>query len=431
MSYFKQCEDLLAKHHNHVSPVVLAVSLIAVLGLISPTLLFAQELISSEPVPMTAPPTMTAPPEGQTIMDPNQTQPAPYQPAPYQNTMPPKDQYYQAPPMMDQGGTREGTQPREMQGPSAEQQAKMEAQNLRRLQQSTRGMEQQLKMFQNQITRLTKQGLTAPATVSENLTKLATLIQAIKNAKTFEEAQNAGLEDIGDLMQTLNEERGSLERLARWPQALKQVDRTLKNLTRSLTQNKTIATRLAKNNYDISDLIVKYEESVAELKASRDKAVELVKTDPEAAFSELEDNFFSQFEEVMQSDRTIKELGNLSRFNASFKTGVAEATRTIKVLKAKKVDTAALTSILDSVKAKGAEITALMKVKPVDTDAMVTIFEELDSLRQEFESAVNELTGDEAMPWEKGPQQFKQFNSGDINKYLPSTSGGQFEGGQF
>lgn len=51
----KHCDALLAKHHNKVSPVVLAVAVIAILGFVSPTLLYAAEVTSSatsfSPVP--------------------------------------------------------------------------------------------------------------------------------------------------------------------------------------------------------------------------------------------------------------------------------------------------------------------------------------------------------------------------------------------
>lgn len=476
MISIKQCDAFLAKHHQYISPLVLAIAFIVALDLVTPTLLLAQtepstyippavqqsntifcdvlgrqatmeecglassqqpgsntifcdslrrqttkdecDANNSNQQPQSGQPNYQFQPNQQQQMMPqqggsnfNNSQP---QPGQGQN-----GNFNQGPQMGGQGQQgQQGQMGKGNNGPSEKQQA----QQLKQMKQGMTGMEQNIKSLQKQILSLTKKGLVAPSDITESITKITAIIQGVKSATTFDEAQNAGIDEMQDLMQSLQDQRMSLERLARWPQTLKQADQSLKTLVKSVTQNKTLATKLAKSGYDISDLVGKFEASIQALKDSRNRAVELIKTDSEAAFDEIQDNFFDQMDDVTQSDRTIKELGSLSKFASSFKSQVATAKRTIKSLTAKKLDISELQSIFDSVVTKGAEINALLKVKPIDTDAMVGMFEELDNLRQEFENARLDLVGDSGtMPWETGPQQFnmKSLNTNSINQFIP------------
>ena len=70
------------------------------------------------------------------------------------------------------------------------------------------------------------------------------------------------------------------------------------------------------------------------------------------------------------------------------------------------------------------EIDNLLKAKPVDIDKVIDTLGELEDLRQEFDDAVAELTGQEnIMPWEKGENQLQAPKLPDNwNKIVPQKS---------
>ena len=82
-----------------------------------------------------------------------------------------------------------------------------------------------------------------PAGITANVEKVKAIIVDIKSGKT----ENA--EDIFDAMQELDQDRGQLEMLARWPQTVKEMDRELKNLAREMKRAKTIVDRLSKKRH--------------------------------------------------------------------------------------------------------------------------------------------------------------------------------------
>ena len=84
-----------------------------------------------------------------------------------------------------------------------------------------RRIESNVNTFEKQVQKLAKQNI-VPAVVSENLGKVKAAIADIKAGKM----ENAG--DIFDLMRDLDENRGQMEMLARWPQTVKEMDRQVK-----------------------------------------------------------------------------------------------------------------------------------------------------------------------------------------------------------
>jgi chromosome segregation ATPase len=273
---------------------------------------------------------------------------------------------------------------------------------------SMRGMEQGVKMFEKQLTRLEKQKIAVPADVKEKLAKIKAIIAAVKSAKTGDELDAAGMEDIPELMQDLQESQQTLEQLARWPQTIKQVNRMLVQLNKDLKRAKSSVDRLTKSGIDVMSTYTAFAEGVQKLQAARDKAVaEVAAGDAEAAFDTLESDVFGQMEDVMQGSRVIQTLSNFTRFPAEFKRGIAQAEKMINKVKRQKKDTAGLEDLLNQAKAKGQEVLDLMKSGDVDEEALSTALQELEDIKQEFQSQAEELTGTaKALPWEGGAKQF-------------------------
>ncbi len=293
-----------------------------------------------------------------------------------------------------------------------------------------KGMEQGLKMFKTQIAKLTKQKITVPSELSDNIAKLEAIIAQVKTAKTSEEIDAIDFESMQDLMQSLDENRQQLEILARWPQTLKQINAELTRLTREQAKSKTIVDRLAKKGMDLQTEYTAFAEAISKLKAVRDDAVaKMAAGNSEEAFTALQDDFFGQMEDVWQNQKVIMTMSNLGRFASDFKQNMAQVNSMVKRLQKTKVDTTELEAIISQAKEKGQEVLNLIKAKPLDADAVTSALDELENLKQEFDDKISELTGeDDNLPWEQGPQQFKQvdlpqgFNNLSPQNPTPKTS---------
>ncbi len=296
-----------------------------------------------------------------------------------------------------------------------------ERQNLEQMDNITREMrriEKNVNTFEKQVQKLAKQNVSVPVAVSENLGKVKAIIADIKAGKM----ENAG--DIFDLMRDLNENRGQMEMLARWPQTVKEMDRQVKNLERELKRSKLSVDRLNKNGIDLSSVYSQFESSVAKIKETRDAAKVKIQENAEDAFDMVQNDFFGQMDDVMESQRTIMTMSNFGRFQSDFARETNKDAQRIKTLKRQKTDTAELEDLLTQAKTKGAEVKDLFKANPLDVDAVIEALGEIENMKQEFDNKMGELTGTEdQMPWEKGPQQFKQMEvSPNLDKWIPRQS---------
>jgi hypothetical protein len=283
-------------------------------------------------------------------------------------------------------------------------------QRMNDMKRGVKGMESGLKAFESQIAKLAKQKIVIPTEVTENLNKVKTIISAVKNAKTMDEMEATGAENLQEAMQNLDESRGQMEMLARWPQTLKQLNSELSRLTSELKKAKTIVEKLKKTEIDLSDTYAQFEAAVAKLKTVKEEAEKNIKAGGSAdVFDAIQEDFFGQMEETMQYQRVIMTMSNLGRFASDFKKGIAQAQSQIRKLKAKKIDTGEAEMMLNDFNNKGKEILVMLKAKPIVEDDITLALEEMEGLGQEFGDKISELTGvEDIMPWEQGPQQFKQ-----------------------
>lgn len=308
-----------------------------------------------------------------------------------------------------------------------------QAQRMDDMKRNMRNIESNTKMFEKQLAKLTKQNIAVPTEVSDNLTKIKTIIAAVKQAKTWEEMQNAGVEDLQDLMNNLDQNRQQLEMLSRWPQTVKQMNSELTRLNRELKRSKSIVDRLNKKGIDLSAIYAEFENAINKLNSVKEDASNKIKNgDGQEAFDIVQNDFFGQLEDVWQNQKVISMMSNLSQFNSEFKRGITQANQTIRQLDRKKIDTTELKDLLEQTKVKANEVLALLKTNPIEPDDIVAGLDEMQNLKQEFESKVAELTGQEDnLPWENGPQQFKQISMpANFQGLMPQQKNNDVNNGQ-
>lgn len=300
-----------------------------------------------------------------------------------------------------------------------------QAQRLKDMKRGLKDITRELGKFEKQVEKMKKQKTVIPEELPAVFNKIRSTVAAIQNAKTYEDAVAAGIEDMRELWEALDENRQKLEMLSRWPQTLKEVDKQLKQISAELRKAKKTADMATKNGIDLSELYIEFEDSVNKLKSAKAAALEkMSEADGEGAFEIIENDFFNQMEDVWASQRVISTLSNLGRFKSDFKKGLSESHRLMAKLKSKKIDVAELEKLLVYATAKGNEIEKLLKTKPVDLDKIIDLLNEAEILRQEFYENASELSGDEAlMPWENGPVLFKTPELPDsVNKIMTKNA---------
>ena len=294
-----------------------------------------------------------------------------------------------------------------------------QTQRLKQVKQQIKNAEQAVKTFEKQIVKA--KDCVSPE-VKTKIETLKTTITTIKNAKSWDEVEAAGMEDMGEIFNDLNDSREQLEICARWPQILKQVDKQMKDLDKQLAKSKTLVAKLSAKGIDLSVPYNAFEAGVTKMKVVREEAMAKMKNnDAQGASDLLQDDLFGQMEDIMQNQQTIQTMSNLGTFNTQFKRGLSDAQKQISALKRKKMNTSELESILSEVKTKGTEISNLIKQKDADLDAVMNDMEDLQDLKMEFSDKMSELTGEDSGDLEKimGPSQFKtiQMPSG-MNQFI-------------
>jgi|GEM_PF-1345569 len=303
------------------------------------------------------------------------------------------------------------------------QEQQQQEQMLKGMQRGMKEMMRGFKMYASQIAKLEKKKTVIPADIKDTVAKATAIFDAVQKAKTYDEAEAAGIEDLQDIMMNLNDGGQQLEMLARWPQVTKQMDSQLKILNSQLKKDKSIVTRLTAKGIDVSAAFTAFEEGVNKLQTARNDAVTKMQAgDSQGAFDAVESDFFGQMDDVMQNQQTIDLMNNLGNVNSQLQKSLNDAQRVINTLKRKKVDTTELVDLLNQAKTKASEIKASLKAKPIDTDNIQTALEDMQNIKQEFDDKAEELGGDttQPMPWEQGTKQFQTLQMPvGMNQYLP------------
>lgn len=299
--------------------------------------------------------------------------------------------------MMPQGGIPQAGQmmPQIPQGMD-EMQKKGEAmmqKGFSQLKRSVGGMKKAIAQMEKAVAGVQKAGYAVDPAVTDSITKAKAAVSTIENGTSMTDEVQAALDTFNDFIDVLNENVESLNMLANFPRILKQADREIKNVEKAYAKSKT---SLAKLDFDLTEAYKAVDEKVAALHAAYDKAVDLAKNGKGAdAFSTLENDFFESVGETRQSIGMLDAIRNISRSVKSVEKGIASAEKIIKKVEAKGMDTSGLKDIVAQSKAKLDELRAALKQKDFQPDDAVSILEDLNGLRADFEDALNELTGND------------------------------------
>ncbi len=334
-------------------------------------------------------------------------------PCPSYNNMPPTSQLELVRPEGEFMGEQK---PQGQQGPSEEEMQKMDE---RRFKDMKRGLSQfakGVKMMKKSVVKtkaiVNKCGVSMPEELENALASADNLVGKIESAKTADELDEVveSIEDVGSVMQEWGPRMGDLHRLC---QMIKQGDKDLKQLDRSVKRAEV--RNRSNKKIDLSEIIAEYKAGVTALRQNLSEAKQLAKIDPESALEKIEDDFYGEMDNVRNSERAIDMALNISQ-------GLKDAAREIKnyqkqidSLKKKKVDTAEIQAELDFLKSQIEELKSLVKTK-FDPDDLVDVVEATFEAREKLQDALQELgAGPQMMP------QIKVNNSYNTRVDLPDA----------
>lgn len=293
------------------------------------------------------------------------------------------------------------------------------------LQEFTRGIKQFESMIKKMEPRLTKLGVGIPAELKAAIAKAPEILEKIKNAQTPEELDDlvADIHDIGETMREWGQKFGDLMRLG---EMLKQTDRQVKNLQKTLKR----VQGYVKKDPSLKDSV----DSLAIMTTSMTDAIkdakELAKTDPDLALEKLEDEFFGRMEEFWNTVAQIDTIVNLNKGLRQASSEIAKAKRKIDSLKkSKKIDeetAQSLKLLITEIEEKVKEIKELSKNK-ADKEEIFDAAEQLWELVEEYENSIADISGESIYEPKVTNGQNVDFKLPDGFDFGPRDSGG-FQG---
>lgn len=324
----------------------------------------------------------------------------------------------QGPQFNNNGGNNNGQQ-----RPSEEQQKKMDEQRLKDMKRGMSQFSRSITMMKKSVaknkTTLSKCGVSMPEELVNALNSSDSLVAKINGAKTADELDEAvgDIEDISSVMQDWGPRLGDLNRLC---QMLKQADRDMKQLDRSLAsyQKKNTA------KMDISGILAEYKTNIDGMRQTLAQAKELAKTDADEALTKIEDDFYGNMDNVRNSEQAISMVLNIGQGIRQAASDIKRIDSSIKALKRKKVDTADLEVQAADFKQQVEEIKTMIKGK-FDVEELISKVETAFDNRQQISDALQEYGIGNMAP------QIKENKSMNVQVNLPDAfkkQGGNEEG---
>ena len=314
----------------------------------------------------------------------------------YENMIPPNGMMNGAPYSMPEGDDSKNVGPNGMQfGPPSGMQGGgngMAEKGLKMLKKGVANMKMATKQMDKTIEKLTKAGYSAPAGVAESLTKAKAAITTIEGASSMTEEAMSAMSDFNDFVDVLDENIQEMNMLANFPRILKQAESQLTKLGKNLDKVKA---KFVKNAIDASTAVADVQAKIDALKTTLEKAKQsAVGGQAEDAFNSLQDEFFPNLEDAFQSVGMLDAINSLTKGAVrSIEKGIAQAEKVANKIKNQGKDVTEAMSIIAESKAKLEELKTLLKAKDFTPDDAVSILEDLDDLRADFETAIEDVTG--------------------------------------
>lgn len=265
----------------------------------------------------------------------------------------------------------------------AQRQAQMEKQFAQTKKQFSQ-MGRMLNSVAKRIATVEKQGVKAPAELTEALSSAKSALAVILKAKSFEDdgVQEAmsTLQESGDVMR---EGMQQLEMLSQMPKMFKQAAYEIRKLESSLARTEKSAAKL---KIDVSGPLGEFRDAVAKIKTGYSNAQSLAASgDADGAVEALRSEVWDNLQDTYQYPAMIQALSNVKKYVSTFDRFIVKAARNKAVL----ADSEASAS-LQEMRSLVAELKAIKKPDPEELHALVNEIFELQSQVQDVLGATTQ-----------------------------------------
>jgi uncharacterized phage infection (PIP) family protein YhgE len=312
----------------------------------------------------------------------------------------PSEQYQRGP-----GGPPSGEEGSEM-GEEDSRQIREKEEQFRRMKQNinqfVKGIDQMQRQVKRMQAKLKQSGVAIPPELMNALAKAPELINKLRAAKTFEEAESLmeDIQDIGQVMQDWGPRLGELEQLGSM----------LKNINSDVRRMQTAFKRInvqVKKKPILQEPVTELENLLGTMTAMATEAKALAKTDPEAALDKVSE-FYANSEEYWNQISYLDMLTNLTKGLSQATNHLKQAERRIKALERRKGINpemlAELKAILAELKERLPQLKEYLKQRSVDFEELKAAGEDFWDKSVQFENLMAEIGEGTYMPKVKSGQ---------------------------
>ena len=277
---------------------------------------------------------------------------------------------------------------------SQDQQKQQEQQQARMLKSAQNGLAQMQKMItgmEKRMASIEKKGGIIPATLKSSIGQAKDLMSKAQGASTMEEFQSAGLEDMRDLMETINDEMQKAEMSTQFPAMLKQANRALVQQQKALAAAQKKAASL---KVSVDSLLASWQKAVDAMSEGISKAQQSSQSgNTEDAVGALKDNVFDAMQTIGDYRQTFEMIANSQKMLASATRELASMEKKIASLKKQGKDTSDAETALTNAKAKIQAVKDAIVQSGIDPDALISTIQDAQDAKEELYSAMYDLTG--------------------------------------
>lgn len=274
-------------------------------------------------------------------------------------------------------------------GPSEEQMKQIEKQKTTQMKKGLGSFVKQMTKIKNSVGDYEKKGVVLPEELKAALTKIDEYIKIINTSEKSEELEGV-IDNFSEATDVIQEWLPKLPKLLQLPKVIKQAEKELAKV--DAAYNKDVK-QMAKSKVDAADVLAQFKTDIDSQKNLLNEVKTLAKTDSEAAFDKLTDEFFGNLDNVWENEKVIQMSLNIKKAMTQMTSEMKLADKTIAGLKKKKVNTTELESLLAQSKLKFEDLKKLVNAKPFNGDVVMDGIDSLMESKQVFADKLEDITG--------------------------------------
>lgn len=283
---------------------------------------------------------------------------------------------------------RDGADSREQQ---QEQQEQQQMQMLKNAQSGLTVMQRMIGGMEKRMASIEKKGGIISAALKSSIQQVKDLMSRAQGASTMDEFQGAGLEDMRDLMQTINDEMQKAEMSTQFPAMLKQAKRILAGQQKILGSAQKKAASL---KVSVDSLLASWKSAVDAMSQGVNQAEQSFQAgNTEEAVAALKDNVFDAMQTTNDYRQTFEMIANSQKMLASAGRELASIEKKIASLKKQGKDTADAEAALSNAKDKIQAVKDAIAQASIDPDTLISTIQDAQDAKEELYNEMYDLTG--------------------------------------